>query len=420
MDRLGQALQRADRESSHVAVLFVDLDNFKVINDSLGHAAGDAVLSEVAERIKSCLRVVDTAARLGGDEFTVLLEGVSDPAEAVQVAERIRRALSAPVHLARQDVFAAASIGIALSSRGGDLPEDLVRRADLAMYRAKTSGKAQSALFDASLNALAQERLALETDLRLALERNELCVYYQPIVSLADDCIEGVEALVRWAHPERGMIQPSEFIPLAEETGLIVPLGQWVLEEACRQVREWQRVRRHLRLSVNLSARQFQHPDLVADVARALEQSGLEPAALTLEITETAVMVDAEDAVTKLTALRAMDIRLAIDDFGTGYSSLSYLTRFPVDTLKIDRGFVSGIERDPHNVAIVRSVLALAEGLNLSVTGEGIETSEQKAVLYTLGCQRGQGYLFSKPLSAADASELLLNEVRALPAWLAA
>jgi diguanylate cyclase (GGDEF)-like protein/PAS domain S-box-containing protein len=412
MDRLEHALRKSVRTGAMVGVLFIDLDNFKVINDSLGHAAGDAVLSEFAERLKGCVRAEDTAARLGGDEFTVLIERATNPSQAVLIAERIHKRLLEPFHLSTQDVFTSASIGIAVTNPDAEPipPDELLRNADLAMYRAKTSGKAQYALFQTSLTASARERLALETDLRLALERGELRVAYQPIVSLADEAIPGVEALVRWQHPTRGLISPDQFIPLAEETGLIVPLGKWVLEEACRQVRTWQvalPAAAHLRVSVNLSPRQLANRTLVQDVAAALGQSQLDPACLILEITETAVTQDMDEARRKVDALKAMGVGLAIDDFGTGYSSLSMVTRFPLDILKIDRSFVRDIEHDANSMTIVRSVVALADGLGLKVTAEGVETPAQLRLLRSLGCGQGQGYLFARPLPADALRELL-------------
>jgi diguanylate cyclase (GGDEF)-like protein/PAS domain S-box-containing protein len=413
MDRLEHALRRSARAGAAVGVLFIDLDNFKVINDSLGHAAGDAVLAEFAERLQACVRAEDTAARLGGDEFTVLIEQADDPGLAIDIAERVHQALLAPFHLASQDVFTSASVGIALSNpAAADQvgPDELLRHADLAMYRAKSNGKAQYALFQTSLTASARERLALETDLRLALERGDLRVNYQPIVALADESVPSVEALVRWQHPGRGLIPPDQFIPLAEETGLIVPLGLWVLEEACRQTHAWQvelPAAGRLRVSVNLSPRQIAHPSLVEDVARALERTQLDAASLILEITETAVTQDMEEARRKLQALKAMGVGIAIDDFGTGYSSLSVVTRFPLDILKIDRSFVRDMEHDPNSMTVVRSVVALADGLGLKVTAEGVESHTQLHMLRALGCGQGQGYLFARPLPADGLRELL-------------
>jgi len=408
-DRLEHALARVDRQGTSVAVLFLDLDNFKVVNDSLGHAQGDALLITVADRLRACLRAGDTGARLSGDEFTILLEDVAGEAAAIAVAERIAAALSVPVILQGREVVVSASIGVTLGLTGA-VGQDLLREADLAMYRAKTNGKARCALFDPDLETHAMARLELETDMRQALARGEFRVHYQPIIALADDSIAGVEALVRWQHPERGLVQPLAFIPLAEETGLIIQLGQWVLEQACQQSRIWQAqypLKRALSISVNLSARQLQHPDLVADIARAVRDSGLDPGTLELEITESVVMQDAEATDATLRALKAIGIRLAIDDFGTGYSSLSYLKRFPVDTLKIDRSFVDGLGHDAQDTAIVRSVAALARALDLSVTGEGVESEIQHRQLQQFGCDLAQGYLYARPLPAAGVSALL-------------
>jgi diguanylate cyclase (GGDEF)-like protein len=415
-DRLRQSLARAHQQERNVAVLFLDLDNFKVVNDSLGHQQGDLLLLDVAERLRALVHAEGIAARLGGDEFTVLLEDVADPSDAIATAERIIQMLGDPANLGGRDVFVNASVGIAMSGERLSEPEDLLRSADLAMYRAKANGRARWELFDHSMEARAVERLELETDLRRALERGEFRVFYQPIISLDNGEIAEVEALIRWQHPERGLVAPLEFIPLAEETGLIVPIGQVVLEEACHQARLWDRLRpstRPLTVSVNLSARQFQHPTLVTDIARTVREAGVDPRRLKLEITETVVMQDAEATAAKLRALKSLGIQLAIDDFGTGYSSLTYLKRFPVDTLKIDRSFVDGIGEDAQDTAIVRSVVALAKTLNLSVTGEGIETPVQQAHLVALGCDRGQGYLFAKPLPAEEFERML--EADAMP-----
>ena len=409
LDLLEQALRRAHRQQQPVAVLFLDLDNFKVVNDSLGHKAGDLLLTNVARRLESCLRASDTAARLGGDEFILLVEGISGPGDARAVADRLAEALRAPFLVEGREVFVTASIGIALSRTGED-PESLVRTADLAMYQAKSSGKAGYAVFEPQMHVRARRRLEIETDLRRAIDRGELRVCYQPIVRLESGAIEEVEALVRWQHPQRGLVPPSEFIPIAEETGLIVPLGRWVLDHVCRQVRDWQVAggsAAHLMVSVNLSARQFHDPQLVQDVASILREADLSPSDLKLEITESAAMIEAEATEKVLRALKALGIQLAIDDFGTGYSSLAYLKRFPVDTLKIDRSFVDGLGEDPQDTAIVRSVVALAQALGLSVTAEGVETPVQQAQLRLLGCDHGQGYLFSRPLAADELEHLL-------------
>jgi diguanylate cyclase (GGDEF)-like protein len=399
VDRLDHAFGRADRETSLVAVLFLDLDNFRLINDSLDHEAGDLLLMSVGQRLLECVAPTDTVARLGGDEFSILLEDVPDAGAALACAKRIQEHLRWPLVLNGHELFPTASIGIAVSGPESRSPKGLLRDADAAMCRAKTRGKDAYEMFDLSMATRAAERLALESDLHRALERGEFRVHYQPIFSLGDGDIVEVEALVRWQHPERGLISPIDFIPVAEETGLIVPLGQWVLVTACRQAAEWQRAYpdRAPTMGVNLSARQFQRPELLADIHEALTASGLDPRGLKLEITESVIMQDAEATTATLIALKELGIRLAIDDFGTGYSSLSYLKRFPVDTLKIDRSFVDGLGVDSQDTAIVRSIVALAKALGLSVTGEGIETSVQSAELRELDCDRGQGYLFARP-----------------------
>ncbi|MHB8574324.1 MAG: putative bifunctional diguanylate cyclase/phosphodiesterase [Dehalococcoidia bacterium] len=411
LDRLDQALGRAQRTGDPVAVLFVDLDDFKVVNDSLGHEVGDRLLQIVAERLQRNLRMGDTAARLGGDEFTVVLSMVAHEVEAAEVAERLRSAMQQPVEVAGHLLVPNASIGVACARAGNISSESLLRQADLAMYQAKSRGKARSACYREGMNTAAVERHTLETELRQALAAGQLRLHYQPILCLASGRMVEVEALVRWQHPERGLLPPAVFIPLAEETGLIVPLGHWVLREACRQASRWraEQPETPLVMSVNLSARQFQHLTLVEDVAAVLAETGLPPCRLKLEITESAVMVDAGHAVETLLQLKQMGVLLAIDDFGTGYSSLSYLKRFPVDTLKVDRSFVDGLASDPNDAAIVRSIVALAKSLNLAVTAEGIETREQLALLSELGCDQGQGYLFARPLPAADLTADLIR-----------
>jgi diguanylate cyclase (GGDEF)-like protein len=412
LNHLEQGLARAERWPRPVGVLFLDLDNFKVINDSLGHQGGDLLLVEIARRIRGCVRDNDTVARLGGDEFTVLVEDIEGVDEATALAERVAVTLRQPVRLGEREIFVSASVGVALSRPGKDGPESLLRNADMAMYQAKANGKARHAVFDQSMEARALARLELETDLRHALERDELRVYYQPITALADGHIAEMEALIRWEHPVRGMISPDEFIPIAEETGLIVALGQWVLEMACRQGAAWREAypQEPPVMSVNLSGRQFQHPSLVADIGHTLLQSGLAPSALKLEITESVIMHDAEATIVALHQLKQLGIQLAIDDFGTGYSSLSYLKRFRVDTLKVDRSFVHGVGQDAMDTAIVQSVVALAKALHLDVTAEGIETQAQRSELLALGCDRGQGYLFAKPLPANEMDMLLADQ----------
>jgi diguanylate cyclase (GGDEF)-like protein len=397
MDRLELALERAVRRHEMTAVLFLDLDRFKVVNDSLGHEAGDQLLVAAGRRLVACLRPGDTAARLGGDEFTLLLEGVANEVEAVRVAQRVAEEFEPAIDVGGRSVFATASIGIALSRSSHHRPADLLREADIAMYQAKAKGKASYALFDAEMGSSALRRLELETDLRRAIEQEQLRVEYQPVIDLLRGKIVALEALVRWQHPERGLVPPIEFIALAEETGLILPLGRWVLEQACRQTRIW---RAHLgpdapSVSVNLSAKQFQHPDILEDVARTVRAAALPASSLTLEITETVVMEDAESNSVTLRRLKDLGVKLAIDDFGSGYSSLGYLKRFPVDMLKIDRAFVSGLGRDPEDTAIVEAVIGLAHTLGMRVTAEGVETSQQLTQLKMLGCDLGQGYYFS-------------------------
>jgi diguanylate cyclase (GGDEF)-like protein/PAS domain S-box-containing protein len=413
MDRLERALERSARLGTSVTVLFLDLDNFKVINDSLGHKAGDQLLIEVARRLRAHLRDADTAARLGGDEFTVLLESASDPSDPLIVAERLGVMLREPLMLEGHEVFVTASMGIAVANPG-DTAESLLRASDLAMYSAKGAGKDRSSVFDPSLNLRAWRRLELENDLRRAIDRGELYTLYQPIVSLSDSTVVGVEALLRWRHPTLGSISPGDFLPLAEETGLIVPIGRWMLEQACRDACAWPE---HVQLNANLSAREFAEPGLVQAVTRVLAETGLTPSRLMLEITETAAMSDAPAAAETLLRLKALGVRLAIDDFGTGYSGLAYLKRFPVDTLKIDSSFVDGVGSETDDTVIVEAVIALARALGLNLTAEGIETHAQWQQLLALGCDHGQGFLFARPLEAAAIEELLKSGVveRSLP-----
>jgi len=416
LDRLDQALARHHADGRPVALLLLDLDNFKVINDSLGHQAGDALLVEVSRALRSLLGPADTVARLGGDEFVVLLPDVDGPQHAAEVADRIAQRLRWPFTVANREVVVSTSIGVALSEPGNTQPDRLLRGADLALYTAKDSGRACHALFDPRMETSAIERLELESALRFALQRDEFQLYYQPIMHLQSGALMGWEALLRWQHPQRGPISPAVFIPVAEETGLIVPIGRWVLETACQQARTWlDRSGGHaLTMSVNVSARQFQDPTLIDDIARAVETTRIPPHCLKLEITESAVMRDGEAAVRTLQQLKQLGIQLAIDDFGTGYSSLAYLKRFPVDTLKIDRSFVDGLGREGHDTAIVRSIVALATTLELSVTAEGVETPNQQAALRGLGCDFGQGYLFGRP---APQDKVEVPRPAAGPSW---
>ena len=416
VDRVERALARARVTGVSASVMFVDLDNFKVINDSLGHAVGDRLLVTLTERIKSCLRHEDTLARLSGDEFAILIEDVRVHDDARRLAERVQEQLQVPFILDRREVFASVSIGIAICGPEHVEPDDLLRDADLAMYRAKANGKARCELFDSTMNEQANERLALETAMRRAIERDELRVFYQPIVRLEDASVVGFEALVRWEHPELGLISPADFIPLAEETGMIVPIGAWVLEEACRQVKQWQDERcgdRALLLSVNVSARQFQSPDLVETVAEVLDRTGFDPTHLKLELTESLMMQDVERTIQRLHDLKRLEIQLVVDDFGTGYSSLAYLRRFPISVLKVDKSFVQRLGVDPQDDAIARSIVTLASDLGMQVVAEGIETAEQLRLLRSLACDLGQGYYFSRPVPSHLAEAFVMPAAEA-------
>ena len=410
VDRLEHALTRMGRREERVAVFFMDLDDFKVVNDSLGHEAGDGLLVALARRLEGSLRPEDTLARFGGDEFIVLLEDASVLNRATRVAERIMGALREPFVVEGREVFATLSVGIVLADSPRDRPRDLLRKADIAMYRAKEKDKASYEVFDPSMNARVVERLESESDLRRALRREEFRVHYQPKVLLETGAIVGVEALVRWEHPERGLVPPAEFIPQAEESGLIVSIGRWVLEEACRQTREWQTLHPSdppLVVCVNISGRQFRYPGLVQDVARVLRETRLEPESLDLEITENVLIETTQSNGVPVHRLKRLGVKLIIDDFGTGYSSLSYLKRLPVDFLKIDRSFVEGLGKDPKDEGIVSSVIDLAHVLGMGAIAEGVESAGQAARLRELGCPLAQGYLFSEPLPAEGMGALL-------------
>jgi diguanylate cyclase (GGDEF)-like protein/PAS domain S-box-containing protein len=416
LDRLESAIETAQQQDSHFAVLFVDLDQFKLVNDSLGHAAGDELLIDVAGRLRSCIRTSprqgdlrqSVVARIGGDEFAILLAPIVQEPDAAIVAARIQERLSESFHYEGQRMFVTASIGIAMNAQGCT-PEDLLRNADTAMYHAKSNGKARFEYFNEDLRDQAVSRFETETGLRKAIDERQLVVYYQPIVSLSEQRILGFEALVRWNHPERGLILPGEFMCVAEESDLILLLGRWVLREACRQMAEWQKslaADPPLILCVNVSSRQLTDPRLVEDVGLALAATGLDPGTLALEMTESSIMGDAQQTLATLDALQKMNIGLEIDDFGTGYSSLSYLQKLPFDTLKIDRSFVSELSEGSGSMDIVKAILELARSLRMDVIAEGVETKEQLRILRQLGCNYLQGYLFSRPVDAAAAERL--------------
>jgi diguanylate cyclase (GGDEF)-like protein/PAS domain S-box-containing protein len=414
MDRVEQALRhtRRRRRGRKVAVLYMDLDNFKVVNDSLGHEMGDRLLVAVGERLRGCLRPEDTLARFGGDEFTVLVEDVENPEDAVRVAERIIEALREPFVADSRELFLKPSIGIALGEARQKTVEDLLRDADTAMYQAKGRDD-HYRVFEPAMYEQALRRLKLESDLRRAIEDEEFVVCYQPIVDLQTEEVWGVEALVRWEHPEwQGLLAPSQFIPVAEEAGLVVPMGRWVLEEACRQGVKWQREHPHvppLVISVNLSAKQLQHPDMAETVEEILEKTGFEASCLSLDITETVYIEALEGNTAALDKLKKMGVCISIDDFGTGYSSLAYLKRLPAETLKIDKSFIRGIGEDVEDTAIVQMIVELAHTLGMEVIAEGVESEQQAEQLKEMGCDRGQGFYFAEALSREEATTFLSN-----------
>ncbi len=422
-DRTGRLIERAKRHADYqFAMLYVDLDRFKLVNDGLGHSSGDELLVAVARRLEGCVRTGDTVTRVGGDEFVILLDGVLGAEGAVIVARRILAELARAFPLSRHQVFSGAAIGIALGSAAYATPEELQRDADTAMYRAKAQGGGTFAVFDQRMHRRAVELLQLHNTLRLALERQELRVHYQPIVQVGSRRIVGFEALLRWQHPERGMVSPGEFIPVAEETGLILPIGEWILEQACRQLAAWQgRFTREqpLTMSVNLSSKQLRQPGLVELVGRLLEEHRLDPSCVGIELTESILMESIEHSARMLAALKELRVQLHLDDFGTGFSSLSYLHRFPIDKLKIDRSFVHGLVGQDNHHEIVRAIVTLARALDMAVVAEGVETEEQLAALTELGCHYGQGYLFARPAPPEAIVALLEAEPRSAPHALA-
>jgi len=418
IDRLEALIEECAGRADSFAVLFLDVDRFKVVNDSLGHETGDMLLVQIAERLRSSVRSTDVSARLalpsvvarfGGDEFAVLLENLHQRSDATIVAERILAQFASHFDIHGRVIFATVSIGIALGD-SADTSKDLLRNADTAMYYAKSRGKARFEIFDESMRGRAVARMELESDLRNGIDEEQFVVYYQPEVSLATGMVVGYEALVRWNHPQRGMVMPGEFLPVAEETGLIVPLGRWVLREACRQMAEWQRNHPRqppLTISVNASSRELADPDIVPNVARVLQETGLDPESLRIEVTESSIVENQDLTASTLRRLRELHVKLEIDDFGTGYSSLSRLREYPFSTVKIDRSFVKDLETEPESLHLVETILRLAQGLGLSVVAEGIETREQLARLTALGCGFGQGYLFSRPADGRTIQKVI-------------
>jgi len=403
MDRLIMALAQASRSNQRVAVFFLDLDRFKDINDSLGHSTGDGLLKAVAERIRRCVREGDTVARFGGDEFTLMIPKIDEVEDAAKIAQKILETLKIPFSINERELFVTTSVGISIYPNDGTDPETLVRNADSAMYRAKDQGRDNYQLYAPAMNARALERLALENMLRKALSHRELVLFYQPVAHMKTKNIVGVEALIRWKHPEMGMVSPAHFISVAESSGLIIPIGDWVLHTACKQAKLWQKkIDSELTVAVNLSARQFQQPNLVEEISEVLDETGLGAKYLELEITESNAMQNAENTIYTLRELKALGVRIAMDDFGTGYSSLNYLKRFPIDTLKLDQSFVRDITTDPSDAAIATAVIAMAHSLNLKVIGEGVEKEEQFAWLLKQNCDYIQGYLFSPPLAVEN------------------
>lgn len=410
-DRLERSIRRTKRRNDYnFAVLFLDIDRFKLVNDSLGHLFGDQLLVEFCRRLEECVRPGDTIARLGGDEFVILLEDAGNVMDAQRIAERVHDAMQRPFQMDTHELFNSVSIGIALSSTGYDLPEQVIRDADTAMYRAKAKGRGRHEVFDKAMHDRAVAMLQLENDLRRAVDKKQFWIQYQPIINLSSGRIKGFEALVRWQHPKTGTMTPSNFIPLAEETGLIVPMGWWVLRAACRQMKAWQEgfpCDPPLTISVNLSNKQFMAPNLLGEIKTILDDTGLDPRTLILEITESVLMSNSEESFEMLSALRKLKVQLHIDDFGTGYSSLSYLQHIPTDTLKIDRSFISKMLDSEENSEIVRTIVTLARTLGMRATAEGVETADQLERARLLECEDAQGFFFSEPLGCSEVEEML-------------
>jgi diguanylate cyclase (GGDEF)-like protein/PAS domain S-box-containing protein len=414
IEYVDRSLQQAKKHKDYLfALLFIDLDRFKIINDSLGHEVGDRLLIEFTDLLKRCLQTTDIIARLGGDEFIVLLDDIEDITDAITISERIQRELLSPFYLQGHTVVTSASIGIVLNSSEYEQATEMLRDADIAMYRAKEMGKARYAIFDQKMYAQTLKLLKLESDLRQALDYQEFLLHYQPIISLATGELTGFEALIRWQHHKRGLVSPGEFIPIAEDTGLIVPLGEWVLRQACHQLRTWQlkfSTAKRLKISVNLAIKQLREPHFIKQLDAILQETGLDGSCLRLEITETMLMENIQETIDVLFGIRERNIQLSIDDFGQGYSSLSYLHRFPVNILKIDRAFVSRMNCDRENFEIVRTITTLAHTLGMAVVAEGVETAEQLHQLRTLRCEFGQGFFFSRPLDVLSASATIAEK----------
>jgi diguanylate cyclase (GGDEF)-like protein len=413
MDRLEQALMRAQRRNKLVGVMFVDLDRFKRVNDTLGHASGDQLISEVARRLRLVVRAEDTVARLGGDEFVVVVSDASTIGHILQVADKMRAAMATPYQVAGRELFCSSSIGISVYPNDGTDSSSLLKNADTAMYHAKSAGRDRFQLYDAAMNAMAEERLQLETDLHYALERNEFVFHYQPQINLQSGRIQGVEALIRWNHPQKGVLAPAAFLEMLEETGEIISVGRKLLTAACRQGARWHAAGfASLDVAVNISSKEFWHASLIDNVRDALAQSGLRPQSLQLELTEGIFMEDIDSAIERIQTLKTLGVTVAVDDFGTGYSSLAHLKRFPIDVLKIDRYFVKDLPHSPVNEALISSILALCRGLHLAAVAEGVENARQLECLHRLGCPIVQGYLVSRPVAAEHVTELLQRDWR--------